>query len=191
MKQSKLDTKKPTASIYRQDYVSPLGRIILESDGKFLTGLWFADSKDASKFSQDFEQKNLAIFEKTKLWLDIYFTGKQPKFTPKYKLKNISPFAQIVTQIMNKIPFGCTVTYGEIARQIATTQGKQKMSAQAVGGAVGSNPICIIIPCHRVVGAKGNLTGYGGGLDNKIGLLKLENVDLSNFYDPRRTKNEQ
>ena len=119
-------------------------------------------------------------------WLDIYFSGKNPDFTPKYKIENLTPFRSQVIDIMNKIPYGKTVTYNDIAKEIAQNRGIEKMSAQAVGGAVGWNPICIIVPCHRVVGTNGSLTGYGGGIQNKVKLLEIENNDMSKFTIPKK-----
>lgn len=150
--------------------------IILNSDGKYLTGLWFAESRDSLKHSLNCIEEKLPIFEETIKWLDIYFSGNNPNFTPKYKINNLTPFREMVTNIMNQIPFGCTMTYGDIAKIIAKEKGIEKMSSQAVGGAVGANPICIIIPCHRVLGANNSLTGYGGGINNKIALLENENI---------------
>ena len=152
--------------------------IILNSDSEFLTGLWFANSKDSSKHNTNCEEKELPIFNETCNWLDIYFSGKEPNFTPKYKINNSTPFRDIVIDLMIKIPYGETTTYGDIAKEVAKIKGRKEMSSQAVGGAVGWNPICIIIPCHRVVGSDGNLTGYGGGMKNKIALLKLEKNNI-------------
>lgn len=150
--------------------------MIMSSDGTYLTGLWFEKSKDASKHDmKDALEKSLPIFDETCKWLDIYFTGKNPNFTPKYKIENETPFRKMVTKIMNEIPYGKTISYAEISNQIANIKQIKKMSAQAVGHAVRSNPICIIVPCHRVIGKSGKLVGYGGGLENKIELLKLEN----------------
>lgn len=171
---------------YFNIYNSPLGKIILKSDGEVLTGLWFENTKDAKKHEKNLVQKDLPIFEETKKWLQIYFSGKNPDFTPRYKVENITLFRELVINFMNEIPYGEVVTYNDIAKKIAQKRGMPKMSAQAVGGAVGSNPICIIIPCHRVVGANGNLTGYGGGIENKIGLLKIEKVDMSKYYVPKK-----
>ncbi len=167
-------------------YSSPLGKIFLTSDGQVLTGLWFDGSKDMKKHEGNFEEKNLSIFDETIKWLDIYFSGKNPNFVPKFKIQNLTPFRNLVIQIMLKIPYGKVITYNDIAKQIANERGIKKMSAQAVGGAVGWNPICLIVPCHRVVGANGNLTGYGGGIENKIELLKLEKVDIDNFFIPKK-----
>ena len=157
-------------SIYKTK--NGLSDIILNSDGEYLTGLWFEGSKDSIKHDENAKEKELEIFKETKKWLDIYFSGKVPEFTPKYKINNIVIFRKEVIDIMNLIPFGETITYNDIAEKIAKKRRIKKMSAQAVGGAVGSNPICIIIPCHRVVGKNGKLTGYGG--KNKEILLEHE-----------------
>ncbi len=160
--------------IYTYHYTSPLGGITLAGNGESLTGLWF----DGQKYYGDtlgkvFTECSLPIFTETVNWLDIYFSGRNPDFTPSIYL-NTTPFRKAVCDIMLTIPYGQTMTYGEIADIIAEQKGIERMSAQAVGGAVGHNPVSIIIPCHRVVGADGNLTGYAGGLDRKAELLKLE-----------------
>lgn len=172
--------------MYRTSYDSPLGKMYMSGDGKYLTGLWFEGSRDSRKHGQDFEDGELPVFDETKKWLDIYFSGKDPGFTPEYKLENLTDFRRMVVEEMNSIPYGHTVTYNHIARKIAEKKGLKKMSAQAVGGAVGWNPICIIIPCHRVVGSNGSLTGYGGGIQNKVGLLTLEKNDMSRFTVPAK-----
>lgn len=156
--------------------------MIMCSDGEYLTGLWFIDSKDDFKNTGYMENKSLPIFEETISWLDTYFSGKNPSFTPKYKINNLTPFREEVFEIMSTISYGDVLTYNDIAKKIAVKRGIEKMSSQAVGGAVGWNPICIIVPCHRVVGANGNLTGYGGGINNKIELLKLEGNDMNKFF---------
>ena len=173
---------------YRNTYNSKLGLIYLESDGKYLTGLWFDSSKDSLKHQDNYLIKDLPIFKETKKWLDLYFSSKIPDFTPKYKLENLTPFRKMVTDIMLKIPYGEVITYGDIAKEIAKKRGLKKMSSQAVGQAVGHNPICLIIPCHRVIGQNYNLTGYGGGIENKVKLLEIENHDLSKFTIPQRRK---
>ncbi len=170
---------------YKCEYLSPLGTICLTSDGENLTGLWFDLSNDAHKHGEKFAIKDLSIFADTKKWLDIYFKGQMPDFTPKYKLQNLTPFRKCVLDIVSKIPYGKLITYNDIAIQIAKQKGIKKMSAQAVGGAVGWNPICLIVPCHRVIGANNNLTGYGGGILNKVELLKLEGHDINNFKMPK------
>jgi methylated-DNA-[protein]-cysteine S-methyltransferase len=172
--------------MYKKTYNSSLGTIYMRSDGEYLTGLWFENSRDSSKHIGDFEEKDLPIFEETSKWLDIYFSGTNPNFVPKYKIENLTPFRKLVIDIMNKIPYGQVITYNDIAKEIAQLKGIKKMSAQAVGGAVGWNPICIIIPCHRVVGTNGSLTGYGGGIQNKVKLLELEKNDMSKFTIPTR-----
>ena len=160
--------------------------MIMNSDGEYLTGLWFEHSRDSSKHIIDSEEKDLKIFIETSKQLDIYFSGKNPNFIPKYKIKNSTPFRQEVTDIMNSIDYGTVITYNDISKIIAKKRGLERMSSQAVGGAVGWNPICIIIPCHRVVGTNGSLTGYGGGIKNKVELLKLEGNDMSKYFVPKR-----
>lgn len=159
-------------------YISPLGGITLASDGEVLTGLWFDGQKYFShKLISESIEAELPIFTETVKWLDIYFSGKEPGFTPPISL-HTTPFRKAVYDILLTIPYGQTMTYGEIASILAEQQGVERMSAQAVGSAVGHNPISIIIPCHRVVGADGSLTGYAGGLDKKTALLKLEKYEI-------------
>lgn len=174
--------------VYKYKYQTPNGfsDILMNSDGKYLTGLWFEGSRDIQKHEINCEEKELPIFKETSKWLDIYFSGKNPNFTPKYKINNLTPFRKEVIDIMNTIPYGKTITYNDISKIIATNRGINKMSSQAVGGAVGWNPICIIIPCHRVVGANGSLTGYGGGIKNKVSLLKLEGTNMKKFFVPKK-----
>ena len=168
---------------YKWKYKTPKGYtdIIMHSDGESLTGLYFEGSKDLLKHEKNCKEENLPIFQETSKWLDIYFMGKDPEFTPKYKINNLTNFRKEVIDIMNTIPFGKTLTYNDIAKMIAKRHGIEKMSAQAVGGAVGWNPICIIIPCHRVIGTNRALTGYGGGIKNKKALLIHEGNDISKF----------
>lgn len=156
--------------------------ILISSDGEYLTGVWFENSKDDKKHNNNYEEKQVPIIKETCRWLDIYFSGRNPDFIPKYKINNLTDFRQEVIDIMNKITYGKLITYGDIAKIIAKRKGIKRMSSQAVGGAVGWNPICLIIPCHRVIGVNGNLTGYGGGINNKIKLLQLEGHDISRFY---------
>lgn len=158
---------------YRNYYINGKIKLVLESDGENLTGLWFDGSQDGSKHSDTATQKDLPIFVQTKKWLDIYFSGNNPDFVPQIKTNNLTPFRKEVYEIMRQIPYGKTMTYGEIAEVLAKKKGIKKMSAQAVGGAVGANQICIILPCHRVVG-KTSLVGFGGGLENKKLLLEIE-----------------
>ena len=174
--------------MYKYKYKTPdsFSNMIMNSDGENLTGLWFEDSRDSAKHIIDCEEKELEIFKETCRWLDIYFRGEEPDFTPKYKISNLTPFRQEVIDIMNSIEYGKTVTYNDISKIIAEKRKIKRMSSQAVGGAVGWNPICIIIPCHRVVGTNGSLTGYGGGIKNKVALLTLERNDMSKFFIPKR-----
>lgn len=169
---------------YTHHYASPLGGITLASDGETLTGLWFDGQKYfGDTLTEAHESKKLPVLEQTDRWLDIYFSGKAPDFTPPLSMKTTS-FRKAVWEVMLTIPFGQTMTYGEIADRIAKQRGLEKMSAQAVGGAVGHNSISLIIPCHRVVGTNGSLTGYAGGIDKKKQLLALEKVDMSTFFVP-------
>ena len=161
---------------FRWHYDSPLGGITLRSDGYALTGLCF----DGQQYSGDTsgpgpDVRQLRVFDETCRWLDLYFQGKDPGFTPVLRLHG-TPFRMAVWEILRKIPYGRTMTYGEIATSLAVRQGRRTMSAQAVGGAVGHNPISLIIPCHRVIGAGGVLTGYAAGLDRKARLLQIEGV---------------
>lgn len=174
------------------EYKTPnnFDNMIMVSDGDALNALVFENSPDMTqKFMYGAEcencinvkdkiekNDNLEVFVQTKKWLDIYFGGGKPNFIPKLYLALKTEFCSRVSEIIKKIPYGKTITYGEIAKRIADENGIKKMSAQAVGKAVGSNPVCIIIPCHRVLGAGGKITGYGGGIKNKIELLRLEGV---------------
>ncbi len=159
---------------YTNEYVSPLGKILLASDGHALTGLWFEGQKYfAAKLERDHEEKDLPVFAQVAEWLALYFNGKNPAFTPPLTLKG-TPFQKEVWEAMLAIPFGQTTTYAKIAAEIARRRGLASMSAQAVGSAVAHNPISLIIPCHRVVGSDGSLTGYAGGIEKKEWLLAME-----------------
>ncbi len=159
---------------YTNEYISPLGKILLASDGHALTGLWFEGQKYfAAKLERDHEEKDLPVFAQVAEWLALYFNGKNPAFTPPLTLKG-TPFQKEVWEAMLAIPFGQTTTYAKIAAQIAKHRGLASMSAQAVGSAVAHNPISLIIPCHRVVGSDGSLTGYAGGIEKKEWLLAME-----------------
>ena len=162
--------------VCKSRYKTPQGfdDMWMNSDGEVLTGLWFEGSCGQSKHRFDCEERDLPVFRETRRWLDIYFSGRQPDFTPRYRMDGLTPFRREVVDAMLAIQFGETATYGGIAAALARKHGIAKMSAQAVGGAVGWNPICIIVPCHRVVGAGQSLVGYGGGIRNKAGLLSLE-----------------
>lgn len=168
-----------------QHYNSPLGGILLAADEIGLTGLWFNGQKYfARSLPAGYTEQNTPALSEAKRWLEVYFTGKKPDFMPPLHIIG-SAFRRAVWEILLQIPYGKTTTYGEIARQLAKKQKLPRMSAQAVGGAVGHNEISIIIPCHRVVGTNGSLTGYAGGIDKKIKLLELEHTDMSSFFVPK------
>ena len=159
---------------YIWHYESPLGGITLGSDGTSIIGLWFDGQMHfADVLSPEHEEKLTPVFKDTCRWLDIYFSGSEPGFTPPLVMR-ATPFRKAVWEIMLTIPYGKTMTYGEIAKRIAERKGVARMAAQAVGGAVGHNSISLIIPCHRVVGKDGSLTGYAGGIDRKVNLLRME-----------------
>lgn len=164
--------------LFKRRYITPeeFDDLIMISDGKKLTGLIFAGSENAHKPSLPQDETSLPIFDNTREWLDEYFGGKIPHFTPEFDISSLTPFQQRVAALTLEIPYGKTATYGEIADIIAAERGITKMSSRAVGGAVGKNPISIIIPCHRVLGANGAITGYGGGISNKIALLNIEKI---------------
>ena len=157
-------------------YQSPFGKITMASDGEALTGLWFQGQKyyEECLLGEHIEAM-LPIFEEVSGWLDVYFSGEEPETMPFMKLQG-SEFRKGIWEILLTIPYGKTMTYGEIADRVAKKRGLDKMSAQAVGGAVGRNPISIIVPCHRVVGAKGQMTGYAGGVELKRRLLEIEGI---------------
>lgn len=174
--------------IYTTYYESPVGKILLASKNNELIGLWIEGQKYyLGKLKEKMQQKvDEEILVKTEKWLNRYFNGEKPEIS-ELKLAPIgSEFAKNVWKILCEIPYGEVTTYGKIAKQMAKFMNREKMSAQAVGGSVGHNPISIIIPCHRVVGKNGNLTGYAGGMDKKIKLLELEKVDMSNLYPPTK-----
>jgi methylated-DNA-[protein]-cysteine S-methyltransferase len=174
--------------IYSTNYSSPLGSITLASDGDNLIGSWMKDQKYFAYNLKEkmTEKEDLSLFIVTCQWFDEYFEGKKPNITDLPLAPRGGDFRKEVWNILCEIPYGETITYGKIAKITADKMGKEKMSSQAVGGAVGHNPISIIIPCHRVVGANGSLTGYAGGIDKKIKLLKHENVDMSQLFVPNK-----
>ena len=172
--------------VYTTQYASPLGAITLACDDTAIIGLWFDGQKYFGNIlPEQVEHAEHPLLAQARRWLDIYFSGRAPDFMPPLRYDS-TPFRKAVCEIMLTIPYGKTMTYGEIAAAIAKQQGLSRMSAQAVGGAVGHNEIFIIIPCHRVVGAGGSLTGYAGGIDRKIRLLELEGVDLRGLYVPKK-----
>ncbi len=177
--------------IYTKKYSSPLGGILLAADDTGLIGLWFEKQKyyadiledvslENDSSNQNRDSENAAIHQ-TERWLDIYFGGEIPDFTPPLHMIG-SDFRKSVWNILLAIPYGQTMTYGEIAGVLTSKNGCSRMSAQAVGGAVGHNPISIVIPCHRVVGTNGSLTGYAGGKDKKIKLLEIEKTDMKDIF---------
>lgn len=163
---------------YVQKIRSPVGVLTVSSDGKNICGLWIEGQKYFAKtLEKDVLEQNLPIFGKIQKWLDIYFSGKEPDFMPPLMPKG-SPFQKSVWANLSKIPYGKTTSYGELAKQLELDNKGRRTSARAVGGAVGHNPISILIPCHRVIGKSGNLTGYAGGIEVKIKLLELEGIIL-------------
>ena len=172
---------------YISHYQSPLGDILLAADEIGLTGLWFEGQKYFALYlEQEHEEKEVPVLEQTKKWLDVYFSGREPDFTVPFHFIG-TDFQKQVWEILAAIPYGQTTTYGEIAKQLAAKRGLKRMSAQAVGGAVGHNEISILVPCHRVVGANGSLTGYAGGIDKKVALLKLEGAYKEEYFVPKHS----
>ena len=182
---SKKRNEKKEAMHYLSHYESPLGAMTMASDGEHLTGLWFDGQKyDRSTIDDDAVlQPRLPVFTQTAQWLDAYFEGADPGFTPPISIEG-SDFRKMVTSIMLSIPFGATSTYARIAAEVARRTGRKQMSAQAVGGAVGHNPITLIVPCHRVLASDGSLRGYAGGVDRKERLLEMEGVNMSGLSTP-------
>lgn len=171
---------------YLSHYMSPLGGITLASDGSSITGLWFDGQKYfPAGLSETHPKKALPVFEEAARWLNGYFAGKAPADTPPLGPDG-TPFRKAVWKILLTIPYGQTITYGGIAQRLAAQKGLAGMSAQAVGNAVGHNPISLMVPCHRVVGANGSLTGYAGGIDKKLWLLRLEGVDTAGLFMPKK-----
>lgn len=163
-----------------------MGEILLAADEIGLTGLWFDGEKFyADSLDPEHEERNVPVFDVVKKWLDIYFSVREPDFMPPVHMIG-SEFRQQVWKLLREIPYGETITYGGLAKRLARERGLERMSAQAVGGAVGHNEISIIVPCHRVVGSDGSLTGYAGGIDKKERLLILEGVNMEHFYVPTR-----
>ncbi len=167
----------------RWKYYTPDGfdDIIMESDGEYLTKLFFDNCFKSSSDEKILYDNFLSVFSETCKWLDIYFSKRQPDFTPKYKIYGLTTFQEKVIEVLESIPFGHVLTYGDVAFKVANALKKEKMSAQAIGGALGSNPISILIPCHRVIGKNLNLTGYAGGIKNKIALLANEQSDVAKY----------
>ena len=170
---------------FTRHYDSPLGGVTLASDGEALTGLWFDGQKYFGRgLAPTARAVDLPVFARTAAWLDAYFRGEAPDFTPPLRREG-TPFRRAVWEILRTIPYGRTATYGEIAARLAARTGAARASAQAVGGAVGHNPVSLIVPCHRVVGGDGSLTGYAGGVWRKLRLLELEGADTARLYVPK------
>lgn len=167
---------------------SPVGIITLAGDQNNLVGLWLDGQKyhGGSIAGELVREDSLPVFDKTKDWLDRYFAGKKPSISELPLAPAGGAFRQSVWKILCEIPYGKVITYGEVAKKLAANLNKESMSSQAVGGAVGHNPISIIIPCHRVVGANGSLTGYAGGISTKIKLLESESVDTTRLFVPKK-----
>lgn len=173
---------------YSTNYTSPLGTIMLASDGENLIGLWMEGQKyhGGTVPEEMTENDDLPVFAAAKDWLDRYFAGDKPAVSELPLAPTGGEFRQAVWKILCDIPYGECMTYGDIAKKIAVQMNKPGMSGQAVGGAVGHNPISIIIPCHRVIGSNGSLTGYAGGIAKKVKLLEHEGVDVSRLSVPKK-----
>lgn len=171
---------------YSTHYNSPLGDILLASDENSIIGLWIGEQKYIENTMPEnmTEKSNIPILQEAVSWLDDYFIGNKPTLSALPLAPIGGEFRQEVWKILLEIPYGGLITYGSIAKEFAKRMGKNSMSAQAVGGAIGHNPISIIIPCHRVIGSKGNLTGYAGGIEKKIKLLEHEGVDMTTLFLP-------
>lgn len=166
---------------------TPLGKAVAATEADALTGFWFVGQKYYPQGTEEWvEDVNRPVFKALRRWLDEYFAGKNPAPSIPLALRG-TPFQKSVWEILLRIPYGKLSTYGAIARQVAEMRNTSSFSAQAVGNAVGHNPISLLVPCHRVVGSNGSLTGYAGGLEKKIKLLELEGVDTSAFFIPRRS----
>lgn len=174
---------------YKTTCLSPVGKLTLVCDGDKLSGLWIEGQKYfggslAGELEEMGDGEGITVLDHAKKWLDRYFSGQKPEISELSLAPDGSEFRRAVWEILCEIPYGEVITYGDIAKKIAVKFNRSSMSGQAVGGAVGHNPVSIIIPCHRVVGANGSLTGYASGIDTKIKLLELEDVDLSSLLVP-------
>lgn len=171
---------------YISEYESPLGKILLAADAVGLAGVWFEGQKYFGRcLEAEREEREIPVLTQTKRWLDLYFSGKEPEISIPFHFIGTA-FQKAVWEILCTIPYGQTMTYGEIAQILAKRRGAGHMSAQAVGGAVGHNGISILVPCHRVVGTNGSLTGYAGGIDRKVQLLTLEGVKMNSLFVPQK-----
>ncbi|MDR1297178.1 MAG: methylated-DNA--[protein]-cysteine S-methyltransferase [Deltaproteobacteria bacterium] len=159
------------------DYESPFGKMLLACRGGALTGVWFVGQKHFPEDAANYLERSSPVLVKTKKWLDEYFLGRDPDPSLLPLAPEGGEFRRLVWSLIKKIPYGRVASYGDLAREAAETLGRTAMSARAVGQAVGRNPLSVVVPCHRVVGSDGGLTGYAGKLDVKRGLLELEGVD--------------
>lgn len=166
---------------YASIYNSELGKIVIVANNNAVTDIWFDDKNEIALLYDQFIFEDIPVIEETRKWMDLFFSGKDPGSIPNTFLTG-SEFQMTVWDIIKKIPYGEIVTYKDIANKIVEIRGEGKMSAQAVGGAVGKNPIPILIPCHRVIGKNGKLTGFGCGIDRKVRLLEIEKNDISKFH---------
>lgn len=175
--------------VYTTAYKSPIGNLLIAEKDNKLIGLWIENQKYyLSNLKEEMiEKEDVEVLTKTKSWLDRYFKGEKPNISELDINLIGSEFRKSVWEILKTIPYGEVITYNDIAKKIAKQKGISKMSAQAIGGAVGHNPISIIVPCHRVVGSNGSLTGYAGGIEKKIQLLKLEGIDTSKYFAPKQS----
>lgn len=183
-----MNLEKEKNMFYKTFYPSPIGLITLGCKEDHLVGLWIENQKyyEDTVEEEMIHKDDMPVFDAARAWLDRYFAGQKPEISELPLAPIGGEFRQAVWKILCEIPYGQVTTYGEIAKKIAAQRNRKTMSAQAVGGAVGHNPISIIIPCHRVVGSNGSLTGYAGGIDLKIKLLEHEGVDLSKFFVPKK-----
>lgn len=165
--------------IYLDSYSSPMGKMTMAATEAGLLGLWFDGQKyDRAGLTETVTAEGeMPVLAETRQWLDCYFRGETPGFLPPLVLTG-SPFRRLVLEILLTVPYGTTTTYGAIAKEASARLGRERVSAQAVGGAVGHNPISVVVPCHRVVGANGSLTGYAGGIERKCWLLEHEGISL-------------
>ena len=172
--------------VYTSEYASPLGTITLACDGSAVIGHWFSGQKyvESTSPEQTCREEHPLIAE-AKRWLDVYFSGREPDFLPPLRY-DATPFRRLICDIMLTIPYGKTMTYGAIAAEAAKRQGAERMSAPAVGGAGGRKASSLMIPCHRVVGTGGSLTGYAGGIERKVKLLELERADMTGLFVPKK-----
>ena len=176
--------------MYFTKYISPIGELVLASDGKGLTGLWMDGQKYHGGKILDgaSEKEDVTVFKEVKRWLDDYFAGRNPSIKGIHLAPIGKEYQQDVWNALCDIPYGETTSYGRIRDKVAKIQGNEGLTNRNIGWAVGHNPISIIIPCHRVVGYDGNLTGYAGGIERKIQLLELEGTDMSRLYMPKDRK---